>query len=170
MLRGSVEDFEDFSVSFYESFEGVVALREGAVVATVVATTVDPVTTVATVVAQLRNLGMRVRAVEQDLVDIPEIAARLDRSRQSVHQWATGQRHRHFPAPLTMIGDKRIWRWDDVVAWLQKHIGTDLPRGLDYADECLINTRLLHSDDSTTTHRPGDVQDLQIGRLGSQTA
>ena len=64
--------------------------------------------------------GVMVRRVEpDDLVTAAEIARRLHRSRESVRLLIAGERGRgNFPAPISNLKGRRLWRWADVVQWL----------------------------------------------------
>lgn len=55
--------------------------------------------------------------VDEDLVNVPEIADRLDVSREAVRLWASGARSDGFPVHRTVIGSQKIWAWADVYAW-----------------------------------------------------
>jgi hypothetical protein len=64
--------------------------------------------------------GLVVRRVEtDDLVTLPQIAERLGRTRQSVHQLVNGDRGEgDFPAPVASArGKGKVWDWADVAAW-----------------------------------------------------
>ncbi|GAA2583140.1 helix-turn-helix transcriptional regulator [Streptomyces tubercidicus] len=68
--------------------------------------------------------GLRVIRLDRDLVGIPEISERTDRSRQNVAQWVAGERkaeHGPFPAPEGVAGRTQVWLWTEVNAWLRKH-------------------------------------------------
>ncbi|WP_406478194.1 helix-turn-helix transcriptional regulator [Streptomyces platensis] len=68
--------------------------------------------------------GLRVIRLDRDLVGIPEISERTDRSRQNVAQWVAGERkaeHGPFPAPEGVAGRTQVWLWTEVNAWLSKH-------------------------------------------------
>lgn len=58
-------------------------------------------------------------ALEQELVDVSEIAYELGRSRQNIHQHISGQRGTGtFPKPVGWLtGGKRIWQKCQVRAW-----------------------------------------------------
>jgi hypothetical protein len=64
--------------------------------------------------------GLTVRRVEpDDLVTIPEIAERLDRSAESIRLLANGERGGGtFPPPISHLRTRhRLWRWIDVATW-----------------------------------------------------
>lgn len=50
-----------------------------------------------------------------DLVSVTEIAQRLGRSADAIHQ--ARRRHADFPAPLATLAVGPIWSWADVERW-----------------------------------------------------
>lgn len=67
------------------------------------------------------DIGARVLRVDEcNLVTASEIARRMDRSRQQVHQYITGQRGPGgFPPPECYLVDhKPLWAWCAVSYWL----------------------------------------------------
>lgn len=66
--------------------------------------------------------------LDQDLVSIPDIAERTERSRESVRLLVEGKRGPGaFPAPIGVVGDGiRVWPWASVVSWFQHQLGEDL--------------------------------------------
>lgn len=66
--------------------------------------------------------GVTVRQIDDcNLVTQSEIARRINRSRQLVHQFTTGQGGvGQFPAPL-FIGQKPYWAWCEVSYWLYQN-------------------------------------------------
>ena len=67
---------------------------------------------------------VRVLYLDDDLVAIPDIAARTSRSPESIRLLANGQRGPgEFPIPVGVLGGgTRIWKWADVSQWLEGHI------------------------------------------------
>ncbi len=63
--------------------------------------------------------GARVVHLDDDLVNLTEIAARSNVKRQAARLWAEGKRRNGFPKPETWVGDMRLWRWSDVYEWLR---------------------------------------------------
>jgi hypothetical protein len=64
--------------------------------------------------------GLRVRRVESDdLVGVSEIAQRLGRTRQSIHQPIVGDRGAgDFPAAVSSArGRSKVWDWSEVALW-----------------------------------------------------
>lgn len=60
------------------------------------------------------------RVDECDLITASEIARKIDRSRQQVHQYMTGERGPGgFPAPECYLSEKKpLWAWCAVSYWL----------------------------------------------------
>lgn len=140
----SNEDFEDLVSRFYERFDGMLAERCGEFVAAVCAEGASAWEAAHRAIHQLRTaLGVTVDRVDADLVDIPEIAARLDKTRQTVHLWATGERRPStFPRPVAVVGGKRIWRWAEVAAWANQILEADELEGLLAEEAALVDAEL----------------------------
>lgn len=67
------------------------------------------------------NIGATVSRIDEcNLVTPAEIARRMGKSRQLVHQYMTGKRGPgYFPPPECQIVDgKPLWLWCEVVSWL----------------------------------------------------
>jgi len=66
--------------------------------------------------------GVTVARVEPDtLVTIADIAERLERSEESVRLLIVGKRGPgRFPVPVARLGRRksRLWRWTDVLSWM----------------------------------------------------
>jgi predicted DNA-binding transcriptional regulator AlpA len=71
--------------------------------------------------------GAVVEEVDPELVNIPDVAARLGVSREAVRLWADGHRGPgDFPPPIGSVGGGargsiRVWRWADIQAWFRRH-------------------------------------------------
>lgn len=114
-------DFEQLSQLFYEEFDGLLAETQGRLLVQINASTALGAHEALrrTIEDVERVLPVRVQEVDGDLVDIPEIADRIGRSRQNVQQLVTGQRgHGAFPPPVATPGGIRIWDWESVAQWL----------------------------------------------------
>lgn len=63
------------------------------------------------------------RIDECNLVTQADIARRIDRSRQLVHQYIRGERGPGgFPSPVCQISDESsLWYWCEVAYWLRQH-------------------------------------------------
>lgn len=87
----------------------------------------SPIDAFVQVMSDMRAARLEVERVMPDLVSVPEIAFRTERSRETVRLWAGGKRRSGFPAHLTYIGADRVWAWADVKEWLDA-------QGIDYSD------------------------------------
>lgn len=75
---------------------------------------------------KLEHAGLgKVTGVVDEFVNVSEIAARLNSSRETVRSWASGTRGPGgFPSPHHVHGDAsgkgpmKVWRWADVNTWL----------------------------------------------------
>src|ERR1041385_6775088 len=68
--------------------------------------------------------GLAVVAVaDQELVGLADIAWRLDRSPESVRLLASGRRRSGFPSPAVRRLRGQLWRWSEVAAWANRHLG-----------------------------------------------
>jgi len=121
LFAQSDQTLEDLSTVFHSRFEGVISKIETSFR---VRALVDGETGLAAarkIICELEEiLPLRVTAVDPDLVDIPEIARRVKKSRQAVQQWVTnvGQ-EMDFPEPIGSPGGKRIWAWCQVDEWIR---------------------------------------------------
>jgi hypothetical protein len=73
---------------------------------------------------QQAGIGATVLRVDEcDLVTPAEIARRIDRSRQMVHQYITGERGPgNFPAPECYLRERSpLWAWCAVSYWLAQN-------------------------------------------------
>jgi hypothetical protein len=120
----------DLSSAFYGAFDGVLTERDGRI--TVFAYVEGPTGFAAGfgVVPKLEELGFCIVRVDQDFVDGPEIASRLNVSRQAVQLWAQGNRGSNFPHPVGAPGGKRIWAWGQISEWATREGRFDEPPGL----------------------------------------
>jgi hypothetical protein len=85
---------------------------------------------IATAVRDIESVGLRVlRALDQDLVTLADIADRIGRSREGVRRYATGERGGGgFPPPVNPGRDGTVfYRWSEVAPWLRDRIGLDIP-------------------------------------------
>lgn len=87
--------------------------------------------------------------VDQDLVSIPDIAERTDRSRESIRLLVEGRRGPGgFPSPIGTVGDGiRVWPWAAVIDWFATSLKHDLgeqgvpPEVAAVVDACLAARR-----------------------------
>lgn len=71
--------------------------------------------------------GLTVLGIEnQELVGLADIAWRLDRTVESVRLLASGRRRSGFPSPVVRRPRGQLWRWAEVAAWANEHIGASL--------------------------------------------
>lgn len=98
--------------------------------------------------------------LDQDLVSIPDVARRTDRSRESVRLLVDGKRGPgSFPTPAGTVGDGvRVWPWAVVVQWFAELLGEEIddpgipPQVAAVVDACLAARRV-----AVTLDRPHDV-------------
>lgn len=89
--------------------------------------------------------------LDQDLVAIPDIAERTERTRESVRLLVEGKRGPGaFPLPVGTVGDGiRVWPWASVLDWFRNAYGVDLgergipPEVAAVVDSCLGARRRL---------------------------
>jgi hypothetical protein len=69
---------------------------------------------------RLETLGSTIDDIDDDLVDLSEIAARVGRSREAVRLWSSGKRGAGgFPLPVGVLpGSVKVWDWSSVNSWL----------------------------------------------------
>jgi predicted DNA-binding transcriptional regulator AlpA len=88
--------------------------------------------------------------VDQDLVSIPDIAERTERSRESIRLLVEGKRGPGgFPSPVGIVGDGiRVWPWASVLDWFSRALGEELaeaqavlPDVAAVVDACLATRR-----------------------------
>jgi len=74
--------------------------------------------------AEVIDLGFEPLAVEDELVSISDIAARTQRTRQSISLLVEGHRGSgDFPPPVAGNVRSPLWHWADVAAWFETKIG-----------------------------------------------
>ncbi|WP_432047089.1 helix-turn-helix transcriptional regulator [Streptomyces asiaticus] len=132
MFTLEIENFDirdEMTVArFYEDVaEAYLSARDGLVDATYVieADEDDPCDAVLDAANHLRSLipEVHVNRVALDLVNVSDIANRLDKSRATVRSWVKGTRGpANFPRPLaTLGGGLQVWPWPEVNEWLRLH-------------------------------------------------
>jgi hypothetical protein len=80
-------------------------------------------------VHDVESAGLRpVRVATGDWVTLADVAARIGRSREMVRLWSVGrQGPGAFPPPLNPGCDTSFYSWAEVVQWLRRRLGYDLP-------------------------------------------
>lgn len=103
--------------------------------------------------------GARADQIDEELVGISDIAARLKLNRETVRSWATGTRGpADFPPPVGSTGggergSAKIWRWAEVNEWLDRQYS--LGDGYSYASAAEfaeINAYLARADYILVAH------------------
>ncbi|BCB79387.1 hypothetical protein GCM10022251_21780 [Phytohabitans flavus] len=84
---------------------------------------------VAAAVRDVESAGLRpLRVAAGDWVTLADVAARIGRSREIVRLWSVGrQGPGGFPPPLNPGCDTSFYSWVEVVQWLRRRLGYDLP-------------------------------------------
>ena len=80
-------------------------------------------------VHDVESAGLRpVRVATGDWVTLADVAARIGRSREIVRLWSVGrQGPGAFPPPLNPGCDTSFYSWAEVVQWLRRRLGYELP-------------------------------------------
>ncbi|MGW2131100.1 helix-turn-helix transcriptional regulator [Streptomyces coelicoflavus] len=107
----------------HDTFDGVLTCHRGRHFLDVSESGVNAIDAAHRIVVRLRSSlpDLRLVRVDPDLVGVSDIAERVERSRQNVQQWVSGERRqdkRPFPDPEGIAGRSPVWRWGDVNAWL----------------------------------------------------
>ncbi|HZN75386.1 MAG TPA: hypothetical protein VFC00_27450 [Micromonosporaceae bacterium] len=84
---------------------------------------------VVSAVRDVEAMGLRpVRLVDQDWVNLADIAERIGRSREAVRLWSIGRvGPGGFPPPLNPGRETLFYSWADVAPWLRERMGLDVP-------------------------------------------
>lgn len=147
LIATSWLDEDALGKDFFEHFDGALAQRDGEWVITIYQESSSARNAAIASIQQLEKMGFSVRRVDRDLVDIPEIAIRLGRQRQNIHQFVTGIRRGSFPAPYTYLGDKRVWMWIDVATWALEALSHQEEQALTHDDACFVDAYLSERRD-----------------------
>jgi predicted DNA-binding transcriptional regulator AlpA len=152
---------DELGARFFDHVDGSLAQRDGEWLVTVYQAAPSAREAALAAIEHLERIDFSVRRVDRDLVDIPEIAARLGRKRQNIHQFVTGVRRGTFPVPYAYLGDKRVWLWTDVVQWSARELDYEEEPSLNHDDACWIDAYLAQRRDfvsgnwSNAVHRAG---------------
>lgn len=103
---------ESYDAIFYSAFDtcGATLLAEGT----------DAVDVALTTARHLDRLDAKVERLVPDLVTRNEIAERFGVTRQTAHNWSSGDRREGFPAPR-IVSAAPLWYWPDLVDWSRVH-------------------------------------------------
>lgn len=105
--------------------DSVLEDRDGRALATFSRTAVDAASALSSAIRDIEHSvpGARVVRVDEQLMNLGDLAAHLDRTTESVRLLATAARGPGgFPPPVGVVGKGvRIWRWADVRPWLAEH-------------------------------------------------
>ena len=141
----ATQELADLELAFDSAFEGLISRSENRLLITVYREGTHGSPVAKSVALDLEPiLDVSIISVDQDLVDIPEIARRTSRTRQSVQQLVTGIRGSNdFPTPLGAPGGKRIWDWSSVNEWFRSHQApVDEEVWLSRSDVAIVNAWL----------------------------
>ena len=97
---------------------------------------------IASAVHDIESTGFVViRALDEDMLTLGDIADRIGRSREAVRRYAAGERGPGgFPQPMNPGRDgTTFYRWSEVAPWLREKLGLDVPD----ADPALVVANLL---------------------------
>ncbi len=115
----------------------------------VTSNTIDLLEAAFALIVGIEKLGVVVDDIDDDLVDLSEIACRIGRSRETVRLWSLGRRGSgHFPMPCGVLpGSLKVWEWDAVNTWLTERHPTladdvQLLSRLDRARFRILRTKL----------------------------
>ena len=118
-----VRDFDELADKLADLIDGTLAEHDGVryVIAGDEGDPIDVAVRLATAVAEVTNVSVE---VDEDLVDLTEIANRIGRSRESVRLWSLGRRGPGgFPTPLGILpGSVKVWDWGSVHAWVRRAV------------------------------------------------
>lgn len=88
--------------------------------------------------------GVDVAEVHDELVSVPDIAARAGVGPEAVRLWAAGKRRasvRPFPVPRQVVGSEsarksmNLYAWREVVPWIREVLGIDPDEGIQYLND-----------------------------------
>jgi hypothetical protein len=137
--------------------DSVLEDRDGLTLATFSRTATDPASALTSAIGdiELGVRGARVVRVDDQLMNLGDIAAHLGRTAESVRLLATSARGPGgFPPPAGVVGrGVRVWRWADVRPWLAQHGMLDPTDGAETLPPSLIattNLRLAPPADAST--------------------
>lgn len=149
-----VENFEQLTRLYTEEFVIVPADRDGL---TTLAVEIDAASCEAALMALQQHIlhvpDVEVVRIDEDLVNVSEIALRLGVSREAPRLWAGQSNDVGVPFPVhhTIVGSpakpQRFWRWAEVFAWVATTGRVDVSDHAVPLDADLVtwfNAQLLH--------------------------
>jgi hypothetical protein len=105
--------------------DSVLEDRDGMALATFFRTAGSPTSALTSAITAIEREvpGASVLRIDDQLMNLNDLADRLDRTTESVRLLATGARGPGgFPPPAGIVGKGvRVWRWADVRPWLVEH-------------------------------------------------
>lgn len=133
---------EKLSEEFYEQFDGTIVERCGQISVFVYVEGPTGHDAALAAIPRLQDVHLSIVRVDHDLVDGPEIAERLDVTRQAVQNWAKGTRGSSFPRPFGFPGGKRVWAWSEIVDWARRERDLDETDGLSLDSAAIVDAWL----------------------------
>jgi hypothetical protein len=137
--------------------DSVLEDRDGMALATFFRTADSPATALTSAITDIERgvPGASVLRIDEQLMNLNDLADRLGRTAESVRLLATAARGPGgFPPPAGIIGKGvRVWRWADVRPWLVEHGIADpdeLPETLTPALIAATNLRLGEQSTAAT--------------------
>jgi predicted DNA-binding transcriptional regulator AlpA len=120
-LAEVTSDFDEFVRDVADKIDSasVVATHDGVLYVTVSGPG-KPLSVALDLATRLEGLGSTIDDIDDDLVDLSEIAARVGRSREAIRLWSSGKRGAGgFPLPVGVLpGSVKVWDWSSVNSWL----------------------------------------------------
>lgn len=139
---------EKVSEEFYQQFDGTLVERCGRISVFVYVEGPTGHDAALAAIPRLHDVNLSIVRVDHDLVDGPEIAERLDVTRQAVQNWAKGTRGSSFPRPFGFPGGKRVWAWTEIVDWARRERGLDETDGLSLDSAAIVDAWLARRRES----------------------
>ncbi len=120
-LAEVTSDFDEFVRAVADKIDSasVVATHDGVLYVTLSGPG-RPLAVAVELATRLEALGSTIDDIDDDLVDLSEIAARVGRSREAIRLWSSGKRGAGgFPLPVGVLpGSVKVWDWSSVNSWL----------------------------------------------------
>ncbi len=149
ILTGVTELSQHVVDSLFEAGcdDGTISLQWGRVIITFSRTAPSLNAAILSAIRDVRNAGIGADVLRIDdcsLVTQAEIARRIDRSRQQVHQYIAGVRGPgKFPSPACNLTDGvPLWYWCEVAYWLRQNNVIRQDMALEAQEIAMINAAL----------------------------